>query len=60
MAAISATSQYTFRLSINLTPLIPLSLKERGKEFLERGLLPPLSLHSPCPYEGKGVRGIGC
>ncbi len=47
------------RLFINLTPFIPLSLKGEGEEILERGET-PLSPPSPFPYEGKGVRGIGC
>jgi len=46
-------------LFINLTPFIPLSLKGEGEEILERGEA-PLSPPSPFPYEGKGVRGIGC
>jgi len=46
-------------LFINLTPLIPLSLKGEGEEILERGeapLLPTL----PLPLVREGGRGIGC
>jgi len=46
-------------LFINLTPFILLSFQGEEEEILERGLT-PLSPPSPFPYEGKGVRGIGC
>jgi hypothetical protein len=44
------------RLFINLTPLIPLSLRRRGEEILERGeapLLPKL----PLPLIREGGQG---
>jgi len=41
----------------DLTPLVPLSWKARGR-IKKRGLRPLLKLLPPSP-EGKGVRGMG-
>jgi len=42
---------------LHLTPLIPLSFKERGRNK-KRGRSPLLKLLPPSP-QGKGVRGMG-
>jgi len=44
------------RLFINLTPLIPLSLKRRGGEILERGFAPLLPT-LPLPLLREGGQG---
>jgi hypothetical protein len=43
---------------INLTPIIPLSLRRRGGKTLERGRSPLSYLHSPFPFvRGRGIQG---
>jgi hypothetical protein len=42
----------------HLTPLIPLSLKERGSDKLKRALALIL-IYSPSPYQGEGDTGDG-
>jgi hypothetical protein len=47
----------------NLTPYIPLSFKGEGKKIYREGLHPSLTYTgetTPFPWQGKGVRGMGC
>jgi hypothetical protein len=49
---------YSSNNFLHLTPFIPLSLKERGRNKKEGGFAPLLKLLPPSP-KGKGVRGMG-
>jgi hypothetical protein len=45
-----------WRLCINLTPCIPLSLKGEGEERKKRGASLSLQNVSPFPFRGRGIK----
>jgi hypothetical protein len=48
-----------YRVFIDLTPFIPLSLKGEGGRDFREGAKPPLLPILPLPLLREGVRGIG-